>query len=147
METVIFIAIALFAGICQPLQGGVNAQLRQETKSPYLSGAISNLIGACLMVLVALLLNSKTLTLPKFDLSRWWIWTGGVFSIIIVVSTIIVPTKISYTTFFSALIAGQLIMATVIDKFALFGGEAIQITPKHVLGILCLLVGVFLVKK
>lgn len=147
METIIFIVIAFIAGVFQPIQGGVNAELRLKTKSPYLSGAISNLLGALLMILFALFINGKNLEIPKFEPSHWWIWTGGIFSLIIVVSTIILPTKISYTTFFGTFITGQLIMATLIDRFAIFGGDVIEITTKRILGIVFLLVGVYLVKK
>lgn len=148
METFIFILLALIAGISQPIQSGVNGSLKSETNSPYLSGAISNLIGAFLMLLFAFLLSGKQqLIFPKFELDRWWIWTGGILSMIIVVSTIIIPAKISYSTFFATFITGQLLMATIIDRFALFGGESIQISTKHIIGIIFLVIGVILVKK
>lgn len=38
-------------------------------------------------------------------------------------------------------------MATLIDRFAIFGGDVIEITTKRILGIVFLLVGVYLVKK
>ena len=139
--------VAILAGVCQPVQGGVNSQLRAKVSSPFLSGAISNFIGAIIMLTVGLLVQKEPLTFPKFEWNQWWIWTGGILSFMIVIATIIIPGKISYTTFFGAFITGQLIMATVIDAFGLFGGEPVPLDFKRAIGILLLIVGVLLVKK
>lgn len=44
-------------------------------------------------------LHKGPITIPKCQLSQWWMWTGGIFSLVIVLATIIIPSKISYTTF------------------------------------------------
>ena len=147
MMIILWIIIALLAGIAQPVQGGVNASLRKEVNSPYISGAISNFVGATLMLIVGLILHKGPITIPKFQLNQWWIWTGGVLSLVIVLATIIIPSKISYTTFFGAFIAGQLIMAALIDYFGFFGNEPIAMSPQRLIGIALLIIGVILVKK
>lgn len=123
MELLILIAIALVAGFSQPMQGGVNAQLSQATHSPFVSGAISNFIGAILMLLITFFFTKGTPALPRFSGNHWWMWTGGLFSVMIVVSTIVLPSKMSYMTFFGTFITGQIFMAMLIDRFALFGGH------------------------
>lgn len=143
----LWIIIALLAGIAQPVQGGVNASLRQEVKSPYISGAISNFIGATLMLIVGSFLHKGPITIPKFQLSQWWMWTGGILSLVIVLATIIIPSKISYTTFFGSFIAGQLIMAALVDYFGFFGNDPITMSPQRLIGIALLIIGVVLVKK
>lgn len=147
MELFALTMIALLAGFCQPMQGGVNARLGQASNSSFFSGAISNFIGAIIMFIIAFFFSKELPSLPKFLENPWWIWTGGLFSVVIIVSTLVLPSKMSYMAFFSTFMTGQIVMAMLIDRFALFGGHTVAISPSRVIGLICLVVGVYLSGK
>ena len=70
-----------------------------------------------------------------------WMWLAGVMSAFIVFALALAPPRIGTTTTIGILIAGNLVMAAVIDRYGLFGLEKIGLSPVRVLGIVLLGVG------
>jgi len=70
-----------------------------------------------------------------------WLWLAGVMSALIVFAVALGPPRIGTTTTIALIIAGNLVMATVIDRFGLFGLEQIGLSGIRVLGIVLLGVG------
>jgi transporter family-2 protein len=148
MEALFFILITIIAGVFSPLQSGFNAELRRNVGSPYISGGISNLIGAIIMFSIALLFRKQIpLLVPQTSASNWWMWGGGVLSAVIVTTMIVAPPRIGYATFISILLTGQIIMAMIIDHFGLFGSNITPISLRHIFGAVLLIVGIILIKK
>ncbi|MFU1797881.1 DMT family transporter [Paenibacillus azoreducens] len=148
MESIFFILLTIMAGIFFPLQSGFNAELRRNVGSPYLSGGISNLIGAVIMFAVAFLFRKQIpLLVPHTSTGNWWMWGGGVLSAVIVTTMIVAPARIGYATFISILLTGQIIMAMIIDHFGLFGSNITPISLRHIIGAILLIAGIVLIKK
>ncbi len=70
-----------------------------------------------------------------------WLWLAGVMSALIVFAVALAPPKIGTTTTIGIIIAGNLVMAAVIDRYGLFGLERIGLTWTRVAGVLLLAVG------
>jgi len=70
-----------------------------------------------------------------------WMWLAGVMSAFIVFAVALGPPRIGTTTTIGLIIAGNLVMAAVIDRYGLFGLERIGLSPIRVLGIALLGVG------
>lgn len=70
-----------------------------------------------------------------------WLWLAGVMSALIVFAVALAPPRIGTTTTIGLIIAGNLVMAAVIDRYGLFGLERIGLSPLRVLGIVLLGVG------
>ncbi len=70
-----------------------------------------------------------------------WLWLAGAMSAFIVFAVALGPPRIGTTTTIALIIAGNLVMATVIDRFGLFGLEPIGLNWVRVLGIALLGVG------
>jgi len=70
-----------------------------------------------------------------------WMWVAGVMSAFIVFAVALGPPRIGTTTTIGLIIAGNLVMAAVIDRFGLFGLERIGLSPVRVLGIVLLGLG------
>ncbi|MFB9769194.1 DMT family transporter [Lactiplantibacillus modestisalitolerans] len=102
MEFALFLLLSILAGLMQPIQSGINSQLKLDLNSTYLSGAISNFIGAILMVLLAFALEKDGIRHPTLSDGHIWNWTGGILSALIVSAMIIIPKKISYASFFGS---------------------------------------------
>jgi bacterial/archaeal transporter family-2 protein len=69
-----------------------------------------------------------------------WLWSGGLLSLYIIVAITVGPPRIGVAATVGLVIAGNLVMAAVIDHFGLFGQDPIAIGWVRVLG-LALLAG------
>jgi transporter family-2 protein len=70
-----------------------------------------------------------------------WMWIGGLMGFTVVTSITFAQPRIGATAVIGILIAGQLVMGAVIDRFGLFGVEQIGISPARAAGILLLGIG------
>ncbi len=74
--------------------------------------------------------------------SPWWYWVGGGGMGVVVVLTITVVTpRLGAAATIGLLIAGQLAMATAIDRYGSFGVEKVPLTLPRALGVLLLAAG------
>ena len=71
----------------------------------------------------------------------WWMLTGGALGAAIVLSITIAAPKIGTTAVVALLIAGQLVAATVIDRYGWFGFDRVALDWPRVLGIALLAAG------
>jgi transporter family-2 protein len=70
-----------------------------------------------------------------------WMWIGGLMGFTVVTSITFAQPRIGATAVIGILIAGQLVMGAVIDRFGLFGVDQIGISPARAAGILLLGIG------
>jgi transporter family-2 protein len=70
-----------------------------------------------------------------------WMWIGGIMGFTVVSAITFAQPRIGATATIGILIAGQLVMGAVIDRFGLFGVEQIAISPARAVGIVLLGIG------
>jgi bacterial/archaeal transporter family-2 protein len=70
-----------------------------------------------------------------------WMWVGGLMGLTVVTAITFAQPRIGATATIGILIAGQLVMGAVIDRFGLFGVDQIAISPTRLLGIALLGIG------
>ena len=70
-----------------------------------------------------------------------WLWSGGLMGLLVVVTITVVTPRIGTTATIGILIAGQLVMGVLIDRFGLFGFEQIAISWPRALGVALLAAG------
>jgi bacterial/archaeal transporter family-2 protein len=70
-----------------------------------------------------------------------WMWLGGVMGLTVVFTITFAQPRIGATATIGILIAGQLVMGALIDRFGLFGVEQIAISPARLAGIVLLGIG------
>ena len=70
-----------------------------------------------------------------------WMWLGGVMGATVVFAITVAQPRIGATATIGILIAGQLVMGAVIDRYGLFGVERIGISPPRAAGIVLLGIG------
>ena len=68
-------------------------------------------------------------------------WLGGVMGLTVVFAITFAQPRIGATATIGILIAGQLAMGALIDRFGLFGVEQIAISPARLVGIALLGIG------
>ena len=76
-----------------------------------------------------------------------WLWLGGVMGAIIVFAITVVTPRIGATATIALVIAGNLAMGAVIDRFGLFGLDRITLSWPRVVGIVLLALGAALSLK
>ncbi len=70
-----------------------------------------------------------------------WLWLAGVMGLTVVLTITFAAPRIGTAATIGLLIAGQLAMGAVIDRFGLFGTEQIALAWPRVLGLALLAVG------
>ena len=70
-----------------------------------------------------------------------WLWAAGVMGLIVIFTITFATPRIGATATIGLLIAGQLAMGAVIDRFGLFGLEQIPVGWTRLLGIALLAAG------
>jgi transporter family-2 protein len=70
-----------------------------------------------------------------------WMWIGGVMGLTVVGTITFAQPRIGATAVIGILIAGQLVMGAVIDRFGFFGVHQIAISPARAAGIVLLGIG------
>ncbi len=70
-----------------------------------------------------------------------WMWLGGLMGLTVVFTVTFAQPRIGATATIGILIAGQLVMGAVIDRFGLFGVTQIGISPARAVGVALLGIG------
>ncbi len=70
-----------------------------------------------------------------------WMWIGGLMGFTVVTAITFAQPRIGATAVIGILIAGQLVMGAVIDRFGLFGVHQIALSPARLAGIALLGIG------
>lgn len=119
-------------------QAPVNAKLRTVLGSQFGSAVISFVVGLVLL-LGALAVSGQAGALSGVGSGPWWAYLGGLFGAVFVVATLVASPRIGVTVTFVAAIAGQIILAALIDRFGWFGVAPIALTWERVLALLLIL--------
>ena len=139
--------LGLSAGLGLALQVGMNAQLRKVLGSAYSAALISFLVGTT--ALVALMLATRTAVPARdtFAAVPPWAWFGGLFGAFYVAISTIVAAEVGATSLLALALAGQLLMALVVDHFGWLGLPENPITLARLFGVSLLAVGVWLITR
>jgi bacterial/archaeal transporter family-2 protein len=70
-----------------------------------------------------------------------WMWLGGLMGLTVVLTITFAQPRVGATATIGILIAGQLVMGAVIDRYGLFGVERIGISVPRGIGIVLLGIG------
>jgi transporter family-2 protein len=147
LKTFLFMLIVLAAGCLMPLQAGINGRLSRAINSPIAAAFISFITGSILLGLYLMAMRQNPFDFTGSTGAPWWIWTGGLLGAFFVsIATALVP-RLGATLSFSLIIAGQLLISVIIDKYGLFGIAASDITIKKIAGISLIIAGVLLIKS
>lgn len=142
-----WVGIALGAGAVIAVQSAVNSRLGRELGNPALATLASFATGTILMLAYCLIVRagipagSVLLRVPV------WAWFGGVLGAFYVAAVVITTPRLGVGTMAGFAVAGQMVVAVILDHFGLLGLERHPISPGRLLGIALLIAGVFLLKR
>jgi len=136
--------LALTAGLAGSVQVAVMGRFGERIGS-FEALAASVLFSALIAAAVLLVVRQSLAGYGDAFRSPWWYWVGGGGMGVVVVLTITVVTpRIGTAATIGLLIAGQLAMGVLIDRYGWFGVEQVPFSWPRILGVLLLAVGALL---
>ena len=142
----ISLLLALLAGIAMAVQAPTNAILGKASGSPVIAAFISFLVGTvALGVIIAN--NAGKLADPALRHVPWYAWVGGLYGAFFVAVAAFAAPRVGVGSFFTAVVAGQLAGALVLDHYGLLGLTRQPITIERIAGVALVLLGAWLVRR
>jgi transporter family-2 protein len=103
--TLLYILLALAAGICIPTQAGINAQLSHLIRSPTLAAGISFAVGTVCLAVYVLASRIPLPSTAALSGAPWWIWSGVALGAFFVASTIFLVLKSITIPYFTLVVS------------------------------------------
>jgi len=134
------VVLCVAAGLAGAVQAAVMGELGERV-GIFPALAFSGLLTLALAI-PALLVATRSLS-GIADVVREppWLWTGGALSLLIILAVTVGSPRIGTSATIGIVIAGNLVMGAVIDRFGLFGLDPIALTWPRVAGIVLLAAG------
>jgi transporter family-2 protein len=134
------VALTVLAGLAGSVQVAVMGRFGSRVG---VLEALTFATGVQLLLSAAILLIARAGTGDLGGAFRTpaWMWLGGVMGLTVVLAITFAQPRIGATATIGILIAGQLVMGAVIDRFGLFGVDRIDISAPRAVGIVLLGIG------
>ena len=134
------VVLAALAGLSGAVQAAVMGELGDRV-GIVPAVAFSTLVSVVLGITALLVARGSFAPIGDVLREPAWLWIGGALSIFIVLSVTVGPPRIGTAATIGIVVAGNLVMGVVIDRYGLFGLDQIAITWPRALGIVLLAVG------
>ena len=144
--TALAVAMTTVAGLAGSVQVAIMSRFGERI-GVIEALAFATLLTAVLSFGVLLAARQSLAGYPDGLRAPAWMWAAGVMGLIVILSITFATPRIGATATIGILIAGQLAMGAVIDRFGLFGLERIEIGWPRMLGIALLAAGAALSLK
>jgi transporter family-2 protein len=147
MSRSLYALLPLAGGAFIAAQAPINARLRLALASPLGSGLVSFAIGTALLLGAVVIAGEGGTVLDGLGTGPWWAYLGGACGVVFVVATLLAAPRVGVTATFVAVIAGEVVAATLIDRFGWLGQPHIPLTGERVVAIGLLLVSLVLLVR
>jgi bacterial/archaeal transporter family-2 protein len=145
-----WILLGMTAGAALPVQGAVNAQLRETMDEPLAVALVSFGVATLTIgiVLAALLYAGATPTprIGRVTAMPWWGWLGGACAVVYVTATFLLIPEIGAATTVALTVTGQQLASAAIDGHGLFRMPRRALTQTRLTGLVLLIAGSALVQ-
>jgi bacterial/archaeal transporter family-2 protein len=136
--------VVMGAGLSlQPL---INAQIARTAGHPVYGALISVAVSTVTMGAGVLVGRLDAPDGRALSTAPWWMWSGGVIGAFVVLAALTSAPRLGSATTVALFIAGQLAASLVIDQLGVLGVPVHPLDWKRVLGVVCLVAGVVLIR-
>ena len=140
------IAVMMFAsGLGIPIFAAFNAALGKQLGGPIASTAVT--FGVGLVIALVLVALTGWPARSAFHFQTPHIWFGAVFMLFYGISVAFAAPRIGLGNAIFFVLLGQIVAAAAIDHFGWLGAIQSSLTPKRMLGIAVMAVGIYLARK
>jgi bacterial/archaeal transporter family-2 protein len=138
--TAVAVVLCAVGGLAGSIQAAVMGELGDRVGvAPALAFAVGVSLACALGVL---LVWERSFAGVRSAVEQpWWLWLGGVMSVFIVLGITVATPRIGVAATIGIVIAGNLVMAALIDQYGLFGQDEVAITWWRLIGLLLLAAG------
>ena len=140
----LLVLVVVAAGAFLPLQVGMNGRLAHFVGGPVRASFVSFAVGG--LILLAIVAIAYRGGGHRATSAPWWAWLGGALGAFYVVSAIAVGPRLGATTFFGILVATQLVVSVILDRFGWVGYARHPPSPGRLAGVALLVTGALLVR-
>ena len=137
---------ALLSGCLVALQAPTNAMLSRGVGSPVNAALISFAVGTAALIVVAWALGVRPSAAGVRELPPS-AWIGGLYGAVFVSVAAFAAPRLGVTFFLTVSIAGQLLMALLLDRVGAFGVPRVEVSATRLIGVGLVLVGALLVRR
>ena len=138
-------AMMFAAGLGIPIFASLNAGLGQQLGGPVAATAVT--FGVGLAIALAVLALPGVPDRAAFTFERPWLWIGAVFMLFYATSVAYAAPRIGLGNAIFFVLLGQIVAAAAIDHFGWLGAIQSALTPKRLLGIAIMALGLYLARK
>jgi transporter family-2 protein len=143
----VWLLVVFICGALLPLQTGLNTKLGKFIESPMYSAMICFVIGAVAMALY-LPFSKEAITWAGVKAAPLLsLLGGGILGAIYITGTMLALPRIGMALTFGLIVAGQVLIAVLLDHFNVLVAQQHSINIWRVLGMLLIIVGVIIVEK
>jgi bacterial/archaeal transporter family-2 protein len=140
------VLLGVGAGCLVGMQAPINSRLGKALGDVQ-AATFSFLVGTAALVLVAAFVRGGLGNLGHVGRAPWWVLVGGLLGAVFVTVALVTVRTLGASGLTAAVIAGQLMISVVIDRFGLLGVAKQHIGTSRVLGLVLLVAGVVLVVR
>jgi len=143
---VLWIFIAFISGVLLPLQSGVNIRLGKSIDSAVYASMLSFVVGVFSM-LIYIVMSKQHVTWEGIRTAPAYAWIGGVLGAFYVTATMLAFSRIGPALTFGLVVAGQMVIAVLLDHFNVLVPQQHSINVWRIMGILFIVAGVVVIRK
>jgi bacterial/archaeal transporter family-2 protein len=132
--------LCIVAGFAGSVQVAVMARLGDRVGIPE-ALAFATVLSAALATVVLLVARGSFDGFAASARQPPWLWSGALMSLLIVFTITLAGARIGTAATIGVIIAGQLVMAALIDRFGLFGADRIGLGWARLTGLALLAAG------
>jgi transporter family-2 protein len=132
--------LAVVAGLAGSVQVAVMARLGDRV-GVFGALAWATFLTAVIAFLLLLVARQSIAGFTAAASQPVWLWSGAVMGVLIVLTITFAGSRIGVAATVAILIAGQLAMGVLIDRFGLFGVQRVAIAWPRMIGIVLLAAG------
>ena len=143
---VLWIFIAFISGVLLPLQAGVNIRLGKSIESAVYASMLSFVVGVFSM-LIYIVLIKQNVSWAGLKTAPAFAWIGGALGAFYVTATMLAFTRLGPALTFGLVVAGQMIIAVLLDHFNIMVAQQHSINIWRILGVVMVVAGVVVIRK
>jgi transporter family-2 protein len=145
--TIVFISMAITAGVFMVVQSSINGQVRARIGDPWQAAFLSTTVSTLSLFVIAAVTSGSVV--PRFARvadGPWWLWTGGLLGAAVVAASLYLVTKLGSGVMFALMVTGQMAAAMVMDHYGALGLPVHHVNAQRIAGVILLLAGVALIR-
>ena len=145
---ILFYALALLAGVSNPLQSAANAALNKGIGQPLATGLVVYAVAVAGLLVcagIAAATGTSFAGLGKLGRLPWWVFVGGLCQLTFTLAAAASTQKIGSAGFTVTVLVVAVVLSIALDKYGLMGLPIRDATWPRLLGAALAIAGVTLV--